>query len=157
MNHYGPWLPGLCVSVESYPFPIWTPSMWKMAIGDHRWPNVALLDRVWRNTGPWGTTLGHMWPYWVQGSNKCVQQGHQKVYHTGPNWAICGHIGWGSYHKIHYSIGGHMGFKGLWGMYIQKGAHYTPKWDEYQTNSEWVWNFKIGKSSTFILPYKKVE
>ena len=125
MNHYGSCLLQLCVSLESYPFPIWTPSMWKMAIGDHRWPNVALLDRVWRNTGPWGTTLGHMWPYWVQGSNKCVQQGHQKVYHTGPNWAICGHIGWGSYHKIHYSIGGHMGFKGLWGMYIKKGAHYT--------------------------------
>ena len=89
-----------------------------------------------------------MWPYWVgfggiqyHGRPQlaiCGLIGYRdlisvfsretkKVYHTGPNWVICGHIGWGSDHKIYYSIGGHMGLKGLWGMYIQKGAHYTLK------------------------------
>ena len=89
-----------------------------------------------------------MWPYWVGFGGIHYHVGPQlaicgligyrdlisvfsretkKVYHTGPNWVICGHIGWGSDHKIHCSIGGHMGFKGLWGMYIQKGAHYTQK------------------------------
>ena len=96
-----------------------------------------------------------MWPYWIgfegiqdHGGPHLAICGHigyrdlisvfsrdtKKVYHTGPNWAICGHIGWGSYQKIHYSIGGHMGFKGLWGMYIiltfptRMLFPYGPRW-----------------------------
>ena len=80
-----------------------------------------------------------MWPYWVGFGGIHYHVGPQlaicgligyrdlisvfsretkKVYHTGPNWVICGHIGWGSDHKIYFTIGGHMWFEGLWGMYI---------------------------------------
>ena len=111
------------------------------------------------HTGPWGPQFAICGHIGYRDLIRVFSRDTKKVYHTGTNWARCGHIGWGSYHKIHYPIGGHIGFKGFWVMYIiltfptRLLFPYGPLWYAKFCESNWAICGHIGWGSDYKIYY----